>query len=360
MIVKFKPFDTLFFRDGKPFNMAEETVAAGIFLPFPSVIYGAMRSSYIAQNGGIENFANMKDDIGTKDWPGKFMLRSVCLERNSVKYYPAPLDMGILSWDRDRGAVSELMKKDTDCAFSSNTDDIDSLLIPAADTTKIEEGRYFIAETYFKDYFNGIRKGYPLSNISSFILPEAKVGIKRDNRSHTSEEGALYRVNMNRLKEDVLIDVNIDGIDSNRFTQILKIGGEGRSVCISRDKEVGILAGSLNISDIMTNIKEKGRFRVYFMTPAIFTEGWRPMFEGIDNNQIKLASAATGKPIFSGGWDIVKKMPKPMLKVIPSGSVYYYDVPDKNGIESIINSIHLKNHGEKKEEGFGYAVVTAA
>jgi len=49
MRIEIKSFDTLFFRDGKPFTMSEDNWADGIFPPPPSVIYGALRAAYFAQ-----------------------------------------------------------------------------------------------------------------------------------------------------------------------------------------------------------------------------------------------------------------------------------------------------------------------
>lgn len=39
-------FDTLFFRDGKPFSMGDDVWANGVFPPYPSTLYGALRASY--------------------------------------------------------------------------------------------------------------------------------------------------------------------------------------------------------------------------------------------------------------------------------------------------------------------------
>jgi CRISPR-associated protein Cmr3 len=58
MIIELNPLDTLFFRDGKPFAMGEETWADGIFPPPPSVIYGALRTAWFANN--IEEFVRLK------------------------------------------------------------------------------------------------------------------------------------------------------------------------------------------------------------------------------------------------------------------------------------------------------------
>ena len=48
MIIQIDPLDTLFFRNGKPFTMGEETWADAVFPPYPSVVYGALRSAYFS------------------------------------------------------------------------------------------------------------------------------------------------------------------------------------------------------------------------------------------------------------------------------------------------------------------------
>ncbi|HEC25711.1 MAG TPA: hypothetical protein ENI54_06865, partial [bacterium] len=60
MIVEIDALDTLFFRDGKPFTMAENRWADTVFPPFPSVIYGALRSAYFANH--IEELGKAKTD----------------------------------------------------------------------------------------------------------------------------------------------------------------------------------------------------------------------------------------------------------------------------------------------------------
>ena len=48
MTIQLDALDTLFFKDGKPFSLGEETWADGIFPPPPSVVYGATRTALIS------------------------------------------------------------------------------------------------------------------------------------------------------------------------------------------------------------------------------------------------------------------------------------------------------------------------
>ena len=66
MVIKINPLDTLFFKDGKPFSMGEETWASGLFPPYPGVIYGAIRTAYFGMHPEkLENLDQGNDP--TKD-----------------------------------------------------------------------------------------------------------------------------------------------------------------------------------------------------------------------------------------------------------------------------------------------------
>src|SRR5258706_6422136 len=45
------PEDVLFFRDGKPATMGEDHYLRSIFLPYPSTIYGMVRTRRMLQEG---------------------------------------------------------------------------------------------------------------------------------------------------------------------------------------------------------------------------------------------------------------------------------------------------------------------
>ena len=98
MVIKIRPLDTLFFRTGKPFTMGEDTWAESLFPPYPSTLYGAIRSFLIFQREGLKAFINgkYKDDIGTPDKKGFLKIKGPLLSKNSELFFPAPLDLAKL------------------------------------------------------------------------------------------------------------------------------------------------------------------------------------------------------------------------------------------------------------------------
>ena len=86
-ILQLEPLDTLFFRDGKPFTMGEDTFVTSSNLPYPSVFWGAIFTSLLVQ----QKIGLCKMD---KD---KLRINGVYLynEKRQEVYLHAPLDLFI-------------------------------------------------------------------------------------------------------------------------------------------------------------------------------------------------------------------------------------------------------------------------
>ncbi len=362
-VLKLKPLDTLFFGDGKPFRMGVDTVANGIFPPLPSTIFGAIRSGYIfQQENGLESF--LKGDMETKigravedDYSGSFKIRSLALNRSYCRYYPMPLDIGISSTDKSHGRMLAPLEAVDNAEYSltKNASSIKHLIgTEDNDLKKADAGDYFMSETMLEYYFHGIHKIYDLRNVNFFVALEPKVGIAREH-DHTAKEGALYRANMNRFKEDTSISVELDGISNfEELTKIIKVGSEGKGAIVEGSDDGLWDNDKFNLSQIEDLITARKLFKVIFLTPAIFDSGWLPTFKGV---KIKPVAASIGKPVLAGGWDMNKRWHKPMYKAVPAGSVFYYELGDVS-VDDLAN-IHLKNHGKRSHEGFGFAFVAA-
>ena len=120
-----------------------------------------------------------------------------------------------------------------------------------------------------------------------------------------------------------------------------------------------------NISVIFPQFNENVKnFKVIFSTPAIFEKGWLPkwidektLIGEYNDLKLKLLAAAIGKPLSIGGFDMKKRMPKPMYKAIPAGSVYYFELLEGK-MDNVQNIFHQRSISEiYPEQGFGIAYV---
>ena len=352
MIIQIDPLDTLFFRDGKPFRMGEDTWSNSIFPPSPSVIYGALRGAYFATHIDELKKANREDDP-TKD----LEIKGIYLKINDEFYFPMPMDcVKQKDSQKSEGFISLPTSKKE---FVSNYPKLDKILIS---NNKVENIQNAILDIItFEDYLNGTVNKIVYSKIDDYLINEPKIGIALSSQTHSSQEGMLYRVDMKRLEnnkgEKINIVVDFEKLDLPK-EGLIKFGGEGKAAKYSEYKENNI---AIDFSEFKDN---DNQFKIVLTTPAIFKNGWLPDWIDEDNLKgeyrklkLKLLTAAIGKPIHIGGFDIKEKKPKPMYKAIPAGSVYYFELEDGD-IEEVKNIFHQKTISDiYPEQGFGIVYV---
>lgn len=362
MQIQLNPFDTLFFRDGKPFEMGEESWADGIFPPLPSVFMGLLRTAYLSTGAcSPQDVLNQTQGLHIKQ---------VLLGHNDQLLFPTPLDL--IHKQNEQDCAGAIISYQQDLipnppALSSNQ--APYLLIPRKEEEESDEINpkkppLFFLENDFNDYLKGEDKiEHPIHINDYFKHQEPKIGIARDRSTHIVQESALYRVNMQRLEhktnyhEKISILVDFDGINlPDRGTS--RFGAEGKTVAFSKvEKEV-----ALPTPEITGN-----KIKLYFATPGIFAGGWHPFAtDPLVNSQttlsgtsVRFLAAASDKPIACGGFDMVKRIPKPMYRAIPAGSVFYLELETTEQAQTFAKQIHgtcLSDYG-KDSEGFGLCLV---
>lgn len=351
MRIKIDALDILFFRDGKPFTMGSDTWGSGIFPPYPSMVYGALRSLYFSYNiNELKNAASI-DETNLEDPTKALIIRGLYLQLGNDLIFPVPMDCVKGKKGKEKNKLLPLKPKLIDCISNCKT----SVILRPESRQQIENVENgWIDSATLKDYLNGNYNDMYYSELSKHVLSEPKIGIGRNNKTHTAEESKLYRIGMKRLK-DVSIVVDIEGLDIPD-SGLMKIGGEGRPASFKLVDAVPIPYPSLNSNKI----------KLYLATPAIFQKGWLPKdidhssLEGeINGIKLKLITACIGRPLYIGGFDI-KKGPKPMNRAVPAGSVYYFEIRGQYTGQQIIDALHNKAISDSpwdRQQGFGIAYV---
>ncbi len=384
MIFEITPLDPLFFRDGRPFTMGDESAAGSFFPPMPSTVYGALRSAYIAHNGGLGRFESgeMRETVGTKESGGSFSLKGVFLRWGDEIFLPAPLDLGKNKDQRNGTGVDELLRlspvprKHLPCVLSPKIK-AECLLLPEGGDLVEDPTAHLISVATFREYQTDGASSFFGRTLGSMVMPEPKMGIKRNADTHAAEDGFLYRVGMLRLASRnpdgsvvkaglIAVSSDVEGFPDEFM---LKLGGEGRPC---RARKASSYESQLGFEELSSEVKEKivnnGRFRLYLATPAIFDKGWLPVMASIDGKEVffqdgelrlRLLYVVLGRPQHVGGWDIQEKKPKAMRRAVPAGSVYCLEILEGDPA-MVMERFHMANISDHlAEQGFGLTLVGA-
>ncbi|MCM8814443.1 MAG: type III-B CRISPR module-associated protein Cmr3, partial [Candidatus Omnitrophica bacterium] len=307
------------------------------------------------EKGGLKSFKEGKfeEELGNPDRKGSLKIKGSFLIKDEVVF---PLPMDLLKGKRENDLHNLTLSKRPEIFISDYIMDKVLICKETEDTEKIEG---YITAIYLHYYLSG-RNSLRFIGEDEIYTVEPKTGITRNDTTKSTMEGFLYRIPMIRLKKDVSIAVLLDGITAFPESGIIQLGGEGKTARIEKI-ENNMLQ---EIEEINLNLENR-LFKVYLATPTIFEKGYLPKW--IDENslngryngiELKLVCCAIGKCKLIGGWDMAKNKPKPSLKAVPAGSVYYFEILDNSDIKKIKDTFHFKNISDVyPEEGYGLALI---
>ncbi|WP_445612490.1 type III-B CRISPR module-associated protein Cmr3 [Geobacillus sp. YF-1] len=350
MRVLIQPLDLLFVRDGKPFSMGEDVTAQSVFPPPPSTFYGALRSAYFGTNPN--EFTPRQ--LNTDDDPTvSLTVRGVHVYDVEKKHFifPIPLDLVIKEDDSERQAYELQMKERN---FSSNYP-FRTILAPPDEQNmyRSAEGKYINGKE-LKKYLQGLRNNEHIRYLppeegadeQPIAKTEMKIGIAIDRRTRTAEESKLYRMGMKRLHPAYRFFVDFDGLDGLKDSGLLRLGGEGRTAFYSKTEIEPPTFAWPDYHPNSSSSPSRQLFKLYFAAPTYFANGWLPSwidpetmsgeYQGI---KLDLVTAAVGKYMALGGFDMKERYPKPMRRFVGAGSVYYFAVSSEH-IEEVTTIFH--------------------
>jgi CRISPR-associated protein Cmr3 len=356
MKIKIDAIDTLFFKDGKPFSMGEETWADGIFPPPPSVIYGALSSTILSSSPEMINQLTGLSSFN------ELIITDVYYRVNDSIHFPMPLDIVYRKnkSKKDINTEKRTKKYKVNVLTGSLLNVLSSInselkVIKAKDEVENLENA-IIGIDKLEQYLNGFLDNdeFECRSLDDYLIMESKVGIGRNNLTHTTDESKLYRVGMRRpIGLSIIVEI-ADNEFSKKLSKFIKLGAEGKIAKISEVTDI--------YEPITVNNYYGSRFKLYIKTPAFFENGWLPKWineESLigekDGIRIKLISAFIKKPISIGGFDMLKKVPKPMRKAVPSGSVYYFELL-KGSFEDAKRIFNNKSISEYDTQNYGFGI----
>ena len=367
-------FDTLFFRESRPFESIGGSELASVFPPPPRTVLGAVRAA-IGDAMGVnwqtfkENQA-VRDVIGYGDDLGKLSLNGIWLSRRlkdgkHERLYPVPLYLLRKQEGEDPVEFERLRIDKPTCTHLGN------VRLPALPDKKYGfkplENHWVTAGGLAKILAgaSALTKDELISNKELFER-EPRLGIARNNETRIVQEGLLYQSSHIRPKVELSLEVELTGVpDAILNQQVLRLGAEGRMAgleIIDTPKDSGLPAVPKPTTDT------KGLI-ITFLTPARFADGswvlpgftesnsetkcWTGEIKGI---ALKLHAAVIGKAQREGGWDMAQRKPRDMQSFIPAGSSYYVELADQKQLNAAIQTLHGLRIGEDPRLGRGLIV----
>jgi len=162
----------------------------------------------------------------------------------------------------------------------------------------------------------------------AYLKPDRRVGLGLRPGVKTAQEGLLYSVTFNSLAPGCGLALEVDGLNLSP-AGLVKLGGEGRAASYASVD----WPCPAEPNRIREDICRTCRFLLYLLTPALFkaTEpgfwSWKPNDwtpAGLPSSAELKGFACAGYSDY-GGWDLVKRRPRPMKCCVNAGSVYFFE-----------------------------------
>lgn len=374
MIINIKSIDVLFFRDSKPFGRGSEHFTKSIFPPSSQTLYGALRTkvledlccdyeefkkgNFVFKNQELVNkigLEKIKEEIGTVDKIGNFTLKGPFLLYDGDIFLKLPADVKKVG--EENSEKYKILHPFNWSNFNIQTDfEINNYPhIITDEPIKDEEG--YISLVEFTKYLlceeiKDIKKSKEIFDY------EMRTGIGVNPDTNLTKEGMLYTMGFVRLNKNWSLCAEIENLSILSESGLIKFGGMNR-ICEYTKLKDNPFKFYFNEIDKIKNLIEKSKiFKIILLTPALFNNGWiSDKFEQIDGIKIKLLSAVIGRPENISGWDLAKNKAKPLRRLVPAGSIYYFELLE-GGVGELFEKLNFVNFSDENSNlGFGLTLI---
>lgn len=377
-----EPYDTVIFRDGRPFSVNPGAKAISLLFPFPSTIAGGVRTRAGLDKTGAFQISKV-NEVKAISIKGPFLIE---LEENqsiSKWLLPAPLDVVVLKVDGydQKAVLKQLVPLEvptdayTDLETFASHLTLVGMVSPDPQKPHNKAPRFWYWEKYkswlldSKDAENIIVNQYGHNGASI----EVSTHVKITQETQTAEEGALFQTSGLRFTHSnsdssSLLDKDLKRLaialetKAHMLEGLAPLGGERRLVIWQKNNSS--LPFEKCPIEIYNKIAEAGTCRVILLTPSYFEEILNPTYlqELRQNVKPVLKAVAVGRPQVVSGWDFERNCPKPTRRLAPAGTVFFLDLgtKDKNLIKNWVDDIWMNSISDNPQErldSFGLAVL---
>jgi CRISPR-associated protein Cmr3 len=382
-----EPRDPVIVRDGRPFDNTPGARARTLPFPYPSTLAGMVRTRAGTENG---KFTATKEVVSQIRARGPLLVQLEDNGSDTVKQHlvPAPADALLLNLEKEDGTQSKEVKvlqlvplEVTEGLHTAMPDGLLPVGPRKVDPAKPSKRapRFW----YWEKFEQWLREPEQITQLDPFGLGLA--GLKQNSRMHVvmdpekeqrkGRDGGLFQTiglefthatqhatalsSAHRLA--LLITVAGHDLATKIGAGFDTLGGERRTV-VWRNSSTGLPECP---PDLVTQIQQHKSCRIILLTPAIFTQGYRPEWLCTPQHGVTptlRAVCCTGYEVISG-WDYDKRAPKPTRRMLPAGSVLYLSFADDStpaAIAAWVQAMWMQNISDAEQDrrdGFGLAAI---
>lgn len=393
VILQLSPHDPLVARDGRPFGEGQGNRMRGMSWPLPSVLAGSFRTALVKSSTGLDFLGTMPQRLMKIAVAGPFPI----LMNNgnpSEMYLPAPSD-AVVEHREDGSGIKRVhrsvpQKIDGGCDLPANglLPVMLSMSQASSDFKPAQVPAWWPVQRYAEWLL-----GKDISFDSSFLNNPHEE--KRDHVCLDAERGAAAdgqifstaALNLSYLPRfgvaqddekipftarfaEVSLAARVDIPDSelelkleHDFEIWHPLGGERRLVHWHHLGDKTLWECPLPVRQALDNAKQ---VCMILATPAIFRNGWKPgwlndQLEGTPPGgdvQLKLVGVCNGRWNAVSGWSLAPpRGPKPIRRMVPAGSVYFFECAQGAGTNLSKHWLKsVSDEGQEQRDGFGLAI----
>ena len=386
-ILKLIPRDPIIARDGRPFGAGQGNRMRGLSWPLPSVVAGSFRTALVKAHPDL--------DFGG-DTPQRLMAIQVAGAFPTVGrelYLPAPNDC---VWDEKTGKVFRVQPVPL-----SEGEGVDFPLygLNPVRLTKEQAKGDFKAKPIPSWWPISKYEGWLTTRHVAFSPEWFDTGFldaaKTETRDHVcldahtgaAAEGQIFAtagLNVTHLPRygvgeskpfperfaEITLSARVT-MAENAFGDVKSLntwhplGGERRLVHWQRSDAAELWESPKAVKGALESAT---RIRMVLATPAIFNHGWRPDWldaktltgKPIDDGPtLRLAGVSNGRLKAVSGWSLAPpRGPKPIRRMVPASSVYFFEKMEGDGRTLATNGwLRPVSDGlQDRNDGFGLAV----
>ncbi|PWQ99328.1 type III-B CRISPR module-associated protein Cmr3 [Leucothrix arctica] len=372
---RFGAFDTLFFKESRPFESIGGSELSSVFPPPPRTIMGAIRTAigdakgvnWAAFSKGSEETREVQDIIGYGDDLGALSLDGIWFSIGSEKQRLYPVPLLLLQKSTDDGS-KEFERLQIGKPVTTH---LGKVCLPEMPTNKVGytplDSDWLTQSGLAKVLAGEKPSAGDVYESKQLFSQESRLGIAIDRQTGAVKDKMLYQSKHIRPVDDLTVEVDISGVPDGLLNKrVLRLGAEGRMSGVE-------LVGTDSVQALpeapVVAANTKGLILV-LLTPAHFSEGsWLPSgFVVNETSEIKhwngevagvnltLHAAVIGKSQREGGWNVAEHKPRAVESLIPAGSCFYCTVDSGDDIQAAINALHGQTIGNQTELGRGRIV----